>query len=388
MVRLLRRFRRKLCREIIRLFRLFFVVVLLVSSFSFESRAEVVAPIYDMSDIYQINMAEPAKDSNNGYLTLLVENSAGTRFVLVYFWHQNNADSTLPQMNITLAANELQFICSGVYTTLMCISSDGRDSASLLISGSPNLYTNSLNNLTVLGYNIYGNYGTLEGFSTINGYADEWDVLFVGDYLEIDLLAKIYRCVDATMSIDSYIMQDLNDILSSCETIKDYISSCVTYLNSISVELVDIGISLDEINAKYDELITIQTNTYSLLNKMNTNLSTVINIIRGIATSTGNILNYIKRIAGEENSTNIEDVQFGKEMQDKSDALNDLNEQNNTEQIDVESASDDVDSNIDFDSMAEFGGVLATVSSNEYVIPFFMVVFSVALVSYVLFGKR
>lgn len=72
----------------------------------------------------------------------------------------------------------------------------------------------------------------------------------------------------------------------------------------------------------------------------------------------------------------------------QSDSIDNLNQQNNVEKIDVDSASTIVDGYIDSDAIGNYGLVLASFTSNEYVLQMILVVFAIGLVSYVLFGKR
>lgn len=72
----------------------------------------------------------------------------------------------------------------------------------------------------------------------------------------------------------------------------------------------------------------------------------------------------------------------------QSDKLNDLNEQNKMDKIDVDSASSSVDANIDGNAISNYGVVLSSITGQGKVVQLMLIVLSVGLVSYVLFGKR
>lgn len=358
------------------------VIILLVCSFSLEARAEVQEPTYDMSEIYEINMARPAVGDNDGYATFLLENkNTGYKIVYCFFWHQFH-DTNDAYMTIDIDSSMIVFNDRVYSTSLFYLTSDGQNTPSKL-NIDDNYYTtysfNYGSSYRLLGWNVYGNCLGVTS-PTVSNYKN-FDVLFTGEYLQIDLLAKIYRCLDAIMFVDSDILSSLADVLDECKDMNDYLDACVDYLNSIETELKDIGVSLDEINSKYDQLLNYEKNKYSLLTNMK-------NKIDGIASAISAIKLNIDKFFKNQNSVDMQEMEFNNGIDSSSSKLDSLNQENQVSKVDVNTAAGDVDSNIDFDSMTHYGGVLAVITSHERVVPFILAVFAIALVSYVLFGKR
>lgn len=80
--------------------------------------------------------------------------------------------------------------------------------------------------------------------------------------------------------------------------------------------------------------------------------------------------------------------EFNSTSKEQSETLNDLNEQNKTDKIDVDSTSSEVESNIDTDAIGNYGTVLSVFTSNAHILQYILIVLAVALIAYVLFGKR
>ena len=243
------------------MFRFCLVVVLLVSSISFTSNAEVEQPIYDMSEIYEINMSRPAVGDNDGYATFLLENkNTGYKIVYCFFWHQFDTEYNT-YMEIGIDSSQIVFSGFTYSTSMFYLTSDGQNTPTRFESDD-NYYTTYTftygSSYRLLGWKVYGNLLNVSA-SSISNYTN-FDVLFTGEYLQVDLLAKIYRCLNAIMLMDSDILSNLMDVLDECKDMNDYLDACVDYLNSIETELKDIGVSLDEINSKYDQLLNYEKN--------------------------------------------------------------------------------------------------------------------------------
>lgn len=83
-----------------------------------------------------------------------------------------------------------------------------------------------------------------------------------------------------------------------------------------------------------------------------------------------------------------ESDKFEEESKEQSDKLDSLNDQNKVNKPDVDKSEQLVDSNVDEDSIESFGSTLSTFTKNKHVLPLILSALSVALVAYVLFGKR
>lgn len=72
----------------------------------------------------------------------------------------------------------------------------------------------------------------------------------------------------------------------------------------------------------------------------------------------------------------------------QSDELSSLNQQTQVNKIDVDSASQTVDANLNIQTDANYGVLLSTFTSNDRILTMLLLVASVSLISFVLFGKR
>lgn len=79
---------------------------------------------------------------------------------------------------------------------------------------------------------------------------------------------------------------------------------------------------------------------------------------------------------------------FESDTKTQSDKINELNQQNNTNKIDAEQASSDVDAHIDAEAIGNYGTVLSVFTGNTHILQYILIVLAVALIAYVLFGKR
>lgn len=80
--------------------------------------------------------------------------------------------------------------------------------------------------------------------------------------------------------------------------------------------------------------------------------------------------------------------QFENDSGAQSDELSSLNQQTQVDKIDVDSASQTVDANLNIQTDANYGVLLSTFTSNDRILTMLLLVASVSLISFVLFGKR
>lgn len=81
-------------------------------------------------------------------------------------------------------------------------------------------------------------------------------------------------------------------------------------------------------------------------------------------------------------------TKFRDESAEQSGKLDNLNKDNKVDKVDIGKAGNSVDENLDMDSVAEFGSFLSVFTEESLILIYLLIVFSVALLSYVLFGKR
>ena len=110
------------------------------------------------------------------------------------------------------------------------------------------------------------------------------------------------------------------------------------------------------------------------LNQMNLNISQIRQLLEEMKTMS------------EEDENKSE--QLVASTSNKKGELDSVGKESKVDKVDSVDASNNVDSNIDFDSVGNYGVLLSTITSNKNVLQLIMIVLSVATVSYVLFGKR
>lgn len=72
----------------------------------------------------------------------------------------------------------------------------------------------------------------------------------------------------------------------------------------------------------------------------------------------------------------------------QSGVLSDLNNQTSADKIDVDSTSQNIDSNLNISTDANYGLLLSSITGNSNILTMLLACASIALISYVLFGKR
>ena len=138
-------------------------------------------------------------------------------------------------------------------------------------------------------------------------------------------------------------------------------------MRSVDSELDSIKSELEKIYDKADEILNEQKKQTSWLERIWDSIQEFFN-------------------PSEEEKTESE--QFESETTDKSDEIGGLVEDSKTEKPDVDDMSDSIDSNLDMTSANEYGAVLLNITENEYILQMLLIVVTVAIIAYVLFGKR
>lgn len=105
---------------------------------------------------------------------------------------------------------------------------------------------------------------------------------------------------------------------------------------------------------------------------------------------------WLPKIGNKDTNVDVDvDVEIEDSMNDfeadsstQGDVLDSLKGQNKVDKPDIDSTSDLVDSNIDVEAVGEYGTLLSGLTSNQYVIRYIVIALSIALISYIFFGKR
>lgn len=314
------------------------IIAVCVCSFSFESKAADVQ--------FETRYSKPHADDFCGYIEINTYSaSRDHNLCYVIMWTMSDAANGPMMMNISLNASDINFIATGGadWVTISDLCLDGYSFPQVLHNGliSSSGYTFTFwSDYKAVAYHVYGNYGSIStNMGQPDYYGDSFTVLYGSDLLLQNKLNEILAELKTSNANDSKLLAKADEILTSNKAIED----------------------------KIDALIELQESTNSWLEK---------------------IWNSIQEFFTPNEEDKAESEEFENETTEKSDTLDSLNEQNKTDKTDIDGASSSVDENVDLESIDNYGNVLVVVTENEYILQILLLVFSIALVGYVLFGKR
>lgn len=324
------------------------VMMLVVSifSFSFESKASA-------SGEYYVPYSEPTANDKSGYFNV----DAGDGVLYTYFWNLTGSWATAGtppacEMYVRFSGNNIIFhpyVYGGTGSTYITFG-----------------YYDSSGTIHFLYYGAIG----LNDYEIIqNFWAGVKGVSFGGNCSigaqDLSLGTPLIHWND---SVDAQNLNTkLNAILNSLSNIDGDTSTIINKLQDIYNQDVSINSKLSAMNTLLNEIKSEQKQTNTWLEK---------------------IWNSIQEILNPNEESKEESDKLESETNDKTDKLDDLNEQNKTDKTDIDSAANSVDENIDLDSIDHYGKVLSVITENQYILQILLLVFSVALVAYVLFGKK
>lgn len=363
------------------------LIVVCVCSFSFESDAMDIN--YGME--FFVNYSEPAVSDSEGYITfLLYDMWEGGYEVETYFWYACSTNdgvespaymcvwvgdyggsSRLDEQYIEFAPGGLQN--NAGYYSLGCIDTAGVYSYQKFSSSARYRKDMSYFGKQIVSAKYSGNITLMNG----QDYFYDYDMPFT-----------VYYSEDGSARLLMSILQQLQSISSDTgvdNLLKDLKNTIVTELDDIESLLTTIASRVGLINSKMDKVNTALTNIY---NKITSYFPDILNELEEQTSWLEKIWNSIQEFFTPDEKDKEESDKLKEETTDKSDALNDLNEQNKTDKTDIDGASNSVDENVDLDSIDNYGKVLAVITENQYILQILLLVFSVALVAYVLFGKK
>lgn len=341
-----------------------------ICSTSFDSSASASTNNFGIE--YFVNYPEPIVADNAGYVTLLCEyKPTGEKIVQTFFWtsyaYNSSGQEVKHYIDLTIEREFLKFGLSShtsVSTARYTVNNyneTGRFHQVDLFSGAWEWRDSNWN---ILAYKINGNAQILSS-SIINEY-NPFTVFFANDGSSVLLMDIIYL-LQSNNSIDTSIMNTVSSILSSVDGVENQLSSLISYLQSVDSRLSSISSQLQNIYNKADEILNEQKQTNTWL---------------------GKIWNSIQEFFNPSDNDSQKTDEFNNEANAQKSEIDELNAQNQVTKVDVNNAAAQVDSNINYDNMAEYGGVLASVTNNSYVLRMILVVVSIAIIAYVLFGKR
>lgn len=222
------------------------------------------------ADSYQMNINEPAKGDNQGYILFLVQGPSGTRQVYCISW------TLLPlytDSDVTYNATEMLIDISNNSSTISFV---GRSSGNYQLSAgfgrsvngdslrttywalwdnsSGVTYNYSLGSNTLLGYQVYGN-GVVESHDLGSNNNVPFSVSWGNDsnYTSIltQMLAQLY--IDANN--DATIISQLNQLLGHAQTAEDLLISIDGRLNGIGDKLQVIKLRVQDIQHLLEEIV-------------------------------------------------------------------------------------------------------------------------------------
>ena len=301
---------------------------------------------------YNVPIGQPSISSNSGYIEFLWrQNSTGHNVAYVYFWNCTASNAGI-NSSVEISVNSSSLVSFYPYgasnISLLYSSSDGVNSPVVVYSGDvSDVITSNFAGYTLLAYHVYGNYSSLdikvEGYYNGNDFAIQY-----GNDVTYQSVLDIYNQIVA-------LNVELGGKLSDIEALlRDYIYQ---HIYSMDYNLNDVLKILQQYSPSIDsKLQTIIDNTNKLINQ-----------------------------SGADKSTTDK---FASDSKSQAESINGLNQQSQSEKVDIDSASSSVDSYIDSNAISSYSGVLASFTGNPHILQFILIVLSVGLVSYVLFGKR
>lgn len=184
----------------------------------------------------------------------------------------------------------------------------------------------------------------------------------------------------------------LKAILDSLNEIKGLTENQIALLRTYFPHLTDMLLRLTHMDLDFDEMLTLTEDILAEFEKANITLDNIDFFTEkqyGVLLDISEELVYLANnlLASNEvdkNTTN----DFKQDSDSQSSQLNNLNQQTQMDRIDVDNVSSSVDANIDDNAVANYGVVLSSITGNGKVVQLMLIVLSVGLVSYVLYGKR
>ena len=351
-------------KKIVSLMCAVMIISIGVLSTSFYSNASEM----DKGRVFDLNYAEPSTGEHQGYICLYTVDSSGVYGIVTYFWNTiatvNSGYESPTYAYLTINSNSFKFqvagggSASGFYSITQ-IGATG-NWWNIKNSATESFTSDFGTSRTILGFHYKGNVGTVSG-NTMS--TNPFTVYFCSDSSAI-YLRDVWDLIHATYYQNEEMISDL-EALYSLQS--NRLSQVVSWLESINGNSTLIDSKLYQLIQKGNEILDEQKKTNTWL---------------------GKIWDSIQEFVNPSNNDSQKTDDFNNESNAQKSEIDDLNEQNQVDKVDVDSATAQVDANIDYDNMAQYGGVLATITNNSYVLQMILIVVSIGIIAYVLFGKR
>lgn len=213
--------------------------------------------------------------------------------------------------------------------------------------------------IVVKSYFAKGGVGSFSATS-VNVYPGS--IVFLGGVDGFGVINKLNNILTSSISIENKVLGMYNTLLPNMSS----------YLSNISA------------NSEWIYDFVVSTNGYvvSLYNLLNGQIKT---LLTNVDSKLQSIINHLGVQSAEDKQASDE---FKENAQSQSNALNQATQESQTEKVDPNAAAGTIDGNLDFDAVGEYSNVLVVITNNSTVVTMMLIVMCVALISYVLFGKR
>lgn len=307
---------------------------------------------------------EPSTSDSQGYVVLGIDMD-GTREYVTFHWALSGSIEKLP-FDINITQNSITFSCAldnfdsiyvdgyiayynyeGVYRVLK--------SYNLAVDDEITFRHNFSSGIVVKSYFVRGAVGAL---STPYTTVIPGKVVFLGGVSGSELLSVLNQVVAGTVDINTYLRANIPTING--------------YLKSIDSDVSVMTPLLQDYLPYIQYIFTFLDNNIE-------------NVLNTISYRLGTIIEDLGVQSAEDKQASDE---FTESAQSQSNALNQATQDSQTEKVDADAAAGTIDSNLDFNAVNEYSNVLVVITHNSTVVTMLLIVMCVALISYVLFGKR
>lgn len=316
--------------------------------FGFESKAATYT--------LEVGYPEPSYTDTSGYINVIVRTSGGGLYCQTWFWNISNYIGGSSVMDININGNTITF----VPTTAGPIEGFENATGHYYLA---NYYTNGRINFVSSGVGDTG----LDSYTYTLDDGQIWFVIPKGN-VRLRGMPERNDNFNVLFGTDSMMYNTLQDIISIISQEKTLLDTYIPKLNKMEFGVTEM----------YQLMQLIQEDIEFYYPEMRSELQ----FING---KLDDIKEYLKhQTQAEQDAMN----NFGDSSSSQSGALNDLNAQTQVDKPNVDDMSNTVDQNLNVDIDANYGMLLSTFTKNNRILTILLMVASVSLISYVLFGKR
>lgn len=341
-------------------FMMFVIVCIGVCSFSFESFAATYKSVH----------SQPDYGNYSGYLNVLVDGYYSSGEDLVTF-----AWSVYPLTN------------TGDYNSTSCIISLYDTEIVFTFDSSSTSYYVMLWELAPNGNRVL----------LTSGNFDDSSPSFTAQYGGKSIRGCNYKGNVSLLYPATGIYQD--DIAVEWASGTDEYTQLVNIGNQLNDLNVSLGGKLDQMILDYAQMLIKMDNTnmylegihywliYDFMPQLNSYLASQDTYLYNLVQKLDETNNLLRQFLEQTDADKAIVDDFQQKCNEQSEMLAGLNEQNNVNKPDVD-VSGSLDATIDYEGIQLYSGVLAAVTNNPIVIRMIMIVLVMALIAFIMFGKR